>query len=185
MRKKTTISAKIQTTENIVKQLNPTMKLLKISDILPQVMNNVIISVIDDHHTQQLPENMTGDKYRTFKKSRGGVFSRDSLAFSRNESCGVYFLFNDSVDRFIGRMIKEEENLAFQTLKLVDGKIVDVNYMKLKDLAPDEKLTRSVRYIIKDDLESENETEETTMVDETDIKNISEVAAASVSLFDE
>jgi hypothetical protein len=154
-------------------------------DLLPNVINNVIIGTIDEHHTIQLPDSMNGDKYKTFRKSRGGVFSRDSLAYTRNKPHGEYFLYTEEGVRFIGRIIKEEEALMFHTLHIVDGKIVDAEYMKLKDLEPDEKLTRSVRYIKETNEDLEEETIDPILVSEAIAEDDSETAITSVSLFDE
>jgi len=183
-------TVKIQKTKKPSKKIEKTViatdhkvTMLDIKDIVPQVMSNIIIRVIDGYQTLLLPDNMTGDKYKTFKKSRGGVFARDVLAFSRGKEHGKYFLLKSPSERFIGRIVNEDELLMFQALKLIDGKLVDANYMKLRDLGEDEKLTNSVRYIKNND--QEDEIMELIITEEVELAEDSVEEPTSISLFDE
>jgi hypothetical protein len=73
------MAKKTKNKKEVEKEIHSRITDLSMAELLPQVMNNVIIGMIDGYHVQQLPDNMTGDRYKTFKKSRGGVFARDSL----------------------------------------------------------------------------------------------------------
>jgi len=52
------------------------IKDLKMNDLIPQVYNNVVITIMDGYSTLDLPYGMDRGKFKTFQKSRKVPFSR-------------------------------------------------------------------------------------------------------------
>jgi len=130
---------------------------------------------------------MDGPKFKTFRKSNGGVFNRDVLAYKRGKEYGKYVLIEGNRERKIVRLIEDEELLLFQTLRLVKGIVKDKPYMLLRKLGEKEKLTSSGRYIEKENSEHDIEVEPmviTPQVIAGDDEDI-DITTTSVSLFDE
>jgi len=164
---------------------NYVIKDLSLEKLIPQSFNNTSITIIDNHHTTYLDINMTGDKYKTFRKSVGGIFSKDLLNFNRGNSSGKYILIEGEEERIIARLIEDEELLLFKTYHLIHGLIKDKLYMKLKKLQKGEKLSNSGRYIKQRN--SEHETVEKVMKITPQMKAVDkgqEFNTSSVSLFD-
>jgi hypothetical protein len=162
------------------------IKNLKIEDLLPQNFGEVTISLHNNKHCVIMKETMNQDKFKTFKKSKGGMFLRDSLAYSRGKDCGKYLLIEGNNERKIVRLIEDEELLLFQIRKLIHGIIKDKPYMLLKKLESRQKLTSETEYI-KQNSEHEEIVEEVMNVNVTSVKidddHIS--TGSSVSLFDD
>jgi hypothetical protein len=165
---------------------NLEVKDLNISEIIPQVYNDVIISILDGYHTLYLPNNMEKGKFRTWRKSAGGMFSKDVLNYSREKDHGKYVLIEGKGERKIVRLIEDEELSLFSHLKLVKGILKDKPYMILKNLAENENLTSSVRYI-KENSEHEEVEETITVAPQATASDDDEYDSntSSVSLFDE
>jgi hypothetical protein len=162
------------------------IKDLKMNDLIPQVYNNVVITIMDGYSTLDLPYGMDRGKFKTFQKSAGGAFHRDVLNFSRGKKHGKYLLVEGKNERKIVRLIEDEELTAFKSLRLVKGILKDKPYMVLKNLMPDEKLTGVGRYI-KENSEHD-EVEETININIPVINSEDddfESHTSSVSLFDE
>jgi hypothetical protein len=162
------------------------IKDLKISDIIPQSYNDVIITIMDGYHTLHLPPTMEKGKFKTWRKSAGGMFSKDVLNFSRKKEHGKYVLIEGRGERKIVRLIEDEELNEFKHFKLVKGIVKDKPYMILKKLSPGEKLTNTRRYIKEN---SEHvEIEETINITPQMLSNSDDdydTNVSSVSLFDE
>ena len=118
-----------------------------LTTLVPNVFENVIIYIRDGKHVLDLPTNMIGDMFRKWKKTRGGIFSRDLLRFLRGkDNAGKYVLIEKDGYRTVARLIEEEEELLmFKSLKLVDGNLKDVPYMILRTVPMGEKLTNFYR----------------------------------------
>lgn len=141
--------------DNIVKE---TITDVTFEHLIPNVIDNIIVTIFEDHHTVVLPVGFTGSQFRTWHKGKGGVFSTDVLNFTLNKPHGKYVLIKSKDQNCVARIIEEPEELQFKTMKLVDGQIKDRPYMILKKLEEGEKLASTQRYINeKDVIPEENE----------------------------
>jgi len=161
------------------------IKDLDMSDLLPQSLNGVIILEHEGRHCLDMPFMMDGAKFKTWRKSKGGLFNLDAIKYLRGHEYGKYLLIEGSGKRKIVRLIEDEELLMFKTLKLLNGMVKDKPFMLVKNLAPGEKLTTSERYIKKnsehEEVEDEMKIQPTVIKPEAD----HESNTTSVSLFDE
>lgn len=165
---------------------NLSIKDLKMDELIPQEYNGVIITIMDGYQTLDLPVSMEKNKFKTWRKSAGGVFSRDVLNYSRNKEHGKYVLLEGNGEKKIVRLIEDEELFMFKHLKLIKGIIKDKPYMLLKNVDNNDKLTSNGRYIKEN---SEHEKVEETIaigpqVTASDTDDF-ESHTSSVSLFDE
>jgi hypothetical protein len=80
------------------------------------------------------------------------------LNFTFKQPHGKYILIKSKGLNCVARVITEEEELQFRTMKLVDGQIKDRPYMILKKLENGEKLSSTQRYINEKDIEHEEST---------------------------
>ena len=95
----------------------------------------------EEHHTLAVPMNFSGSQFRTWHKGKGGAFSRDVLNFSRNKPSGKYVIIKNNTLNCVARLIDEEEESNFQSLKLIDGIVKDKPYMMLKKVQYGESLS--------------------------------------------
>lgn len=107
---------------------------IDIKDLIPNVIDNFVVAILEDHHTVILPPNINGQQFTIWNKGRGGVFSRDVLKYSRGLNSGKYVIIKEANRKFIARIISEEELFQFKTLKLTSGQVKDTNYMFLKEI---------------------------------------------------
>ena len=168
--------------ENV--DINYSIKDLSMSDIIPQMVDGNLIYVQNGYHTQYLPEGMIGEKYKMFKRGKGGVFCRDTMNFSKGKRTGRYVLIEGNDERFIARLIEDDELLMFQTLKLIDGLVKDKPYMTLRVLEHDEKLTSYNRYIKERNIDYENMEEPANPAEQEFDENFPPLLS-NVPLFDE
>jgi len=138
-----------------VEEVRETVTDIKFDKLIPNVIDNFLITIFEDHHTILFPINATGTQFRAWNKGKGGVFSKDVLKYSLNLPHGKYVLIKSKALKCIARVISEEEELQFKTMKLVDGQIKDRPYMILKKLENGEKLSSTQRYINEKDIEHE------------------------------
>lgn len=137
-------------TENllqIVNEKNVSIRDLNITEIIPNVIENVIVAIVNEKCLLHLPNNMSGTDHKHWKNGRGGVFSRDINKYINGKSYGKYILIEDKKETKIVRLIEDKEFEMFNTLKLIDGKIKDKNFMILRCLVTGESLTKNDRYI--------------------------------------
>jgi len=144
---------KVQASGEIV---NDTITDIKIEQLIPNVIENFIVTIFEGHQTVALPMNITGTEFRAWYKRKGGVFAKDVLQFSLKKPHGKYVLIKGQTLNCVARLITEEEELQFKTMKLVDGQIKDRPYMILKKLEEGEKLSSTQRYINENDIEPED-----------------------------
>lgn len=111
---------------------------IDISDLLPNVIDNIMITMFEGFHTVVLPLNTNNLMFRNWHKKQGGVFSRDVVKFSQGKPTGKYILIHGSLLNCVARIIDDSEMDIFTALKLVDGKIQDKSFMILKPLAEGE-----------------------------------------------
>ena len=163
------------------------IKDLKIEELFPQFVNNVTVTIENGRQTLYLPEGMDKGKFKTFRKSKGGMFAKDVMNFGRGNEHGKYVLIEGKGERKIVRLIEDEELFLFQTFKLVSGIIKDKPFMLLKNLQDGQNYTSSGRYIEKINSE-ELENEETMNVNPqvtAELEDDHDSTGSSVSLFDE
>lgn len=135
------------------------VKDLNINQIIPNMIDNFLITIIDDHHTLVIPSNITGDIFAIWKKNRGGIFSFDVLQYSLNKSHGKYIQIKSNNLNCIARVITDDELNYFESKKIIDGKIKDMHYMILKNLENGQKLSETTQYIYESETTHiENET---------------------------
>lgn len=131
---------------------------VNIEYLIPNVIDNILVTIFEDHHTVVLPTSATDVVFKAWYKGKGGIFSKDVLNYSRNKSHGKYVLIKRKSVNHVVRIISEEEELHFKTMKLIDGKVKDRPYMLIKTLEDGEKLSTTKRYINeKDDYTEESE----------------------------
>jgi hypothetical protein len=130
------------------KILNYTLRNLQINEICPNFVDGVVISIEGGKRRLDLPSSMSSDVFRKWLGGRGGVFSQDVSHFLKKKPSAKYILMEGEGERTILRLIDDDEFLAFETRKLVDGKVKDKAYMVLRNIKENEPLTTSSRYII-------------------------------------
>jgi len=162
------------------------IKDLKIKDLLPQIYNDTVVAILDGYHTLVLPVGMDSGKFKTFRKSAGGIFSKDVLQFSRSQEHGNYLLIEGKGEKKVVRLIEDDEVTLFQSLRLIKGIVKDKPYMLLRHLGPDEKINYIGRYIEKENSEHEEVEEVMAIpVQMTADEDDHETNVTNVSLFDE
>jgi hypothetical protein len=131
---------------------------------------------------------MNGEKYRTWKKRRGGAFYKDVFEFTRGREHGKYVMVTGEDIEYVIRLIEEEELEDFQARRLVHGKIKDKSFMILHNNSDTpEKDEEEDGYIDENNQEdNENESEHLMIVKPTNIAPDDEEtgSAKSISLFD-
>lgn len=140
-----------------VEEKNLSIKDLKILNLVPNVVDDVVIGIPNGHVEAYLPKDMSGDRYKKWLKGRGGIFYRDLTRANSNRAHGKYVLLEGNGSRMISRLIDDDEIELFSVLKLIDGKIKDLPYMTIRTLEEDEKLTSTQRYIKENDEEYNSE----------------------------
>ena len=89
---------------------NLSIKDLNINEIVPNVVENVIIHVFDNRCQLNLPSNMTGFDFKKWKNGRGGIFSKDLNDFLFGKNDNQYVLLKSEKERKIIRLINDNEN---------------------------------------------------------------------------
>ena len=120
---------------------------VNINEITPNVINEYTVNILDGHHTVIIPMNTNGMQFRAWHKGKGGIFSKDVLNYSLGLPHGKYVVINGHKLNCIARIISEDEELHFRTMKLVDGQIKDRPYMILKHLLENEPLSSVRGYV--------------------------------------
>lgn len=131
---------------------------LTIDNIIPNIIDNNIVTIYDGHHTIFLGHNVTGQMLKIWYKSRGGIFSKDVLNYSLGKEHGKYMLLHKTTEDQIIRLISDEEEFQFRTLKLVDGQLKDRPYMILRNVIKGQELTNTKReYITENEIALEED----------------------------
>ena len=138
--------------QNIKEDSNLIITDINIEKLIPNVIDNFLVGIVDGHHTIILPMNINGSQFKNWKKGRGGIFSKDVLNYTLNKPFGKYVLIKDKKEKIIARIISEPEELQFKSLKLVDGQIKDKSYMILLKLQKSKKFLSAQRYINEKDI---------------------------------
>lgn len=128
---------------------------VEISQLIPNVIDNVLITIDDNHHTLFLPLNFNGLQFKNWKKTRGAVFSKDVLNYSLQKPTGKYIVIKSKDLNCIARIIDENEKLNFEVLKLIDGTIKDRPYTIIKNIENGEIIS-SFKPLIEKDTEKDS-----------------------------
>ena len=67
------------------KELNYSIKDLSMDKIIPNVIDNFIVTIFEDHHTIVMPSHITGVQFKAWSHGRGGIFSKDVLRYALNK----------------------------------------------------------------------------------------------------
>jgi hypothetical protein len=138
-----------------IEEINYTIKDLVIDEIIPNVIDNFMVTIFEDHHTIVIPPTITGIQLKAWSRGRGGIFSKDILNYTLGQKYGQYVLIKGDKIYCIARLILEEEIPTFNTFKLIDGQIKDVSYMILRNLKEDDRLINTQKLIIEKDVYTE------------------------------
>jgi len=115
---------------------------LSVGQLLPTVIDKVLITIYEGYHTIFPPMDMGKFIYNnTWKKGVGGVFNQDVVNYSRGKSTGKYLQVKSPTLNCIIRLISEEEIERFTILGLIHGQVKDSLYMVLRNLEPGGNLT--------------------------------------------
>jgi hypothetical protein len=131
----------LEETENVI------IKDLAISQIIPNLVDDVVVGIFEGKVESYLPRTMSGDKYRRWYLGKGGIFYKDVKNFNNNKSAGQYVLISNNESKFIARLIEEHEFDMFKLRNIIDGTIKDKQYMIVRHLDEDENLIKTARYI--------------------------------------
>jgi hypothetical protein len=134
-------------------EINVNITDINIKRLIPNMIDDFIVTVYEDHHTIFMPMNSTGTNFKIWKKGKGGVFSKDVLNFSLDKSHGNYVMIKGAGINCIARLIDEDEEIFFKTNKLIDGQIKDKSFMIFKDLNIDNRINTTNEYINERDVE--------------------------------
>ena len=127
-----------------VEDVNDIVTDVNIGELIPNVIDNILVTMFENYHTVVLPLNVNDIMFRVWQKGRGGVFSKDVTQYSKGKTTSKYVLIKGASLNCVARLVSEQEELTFTALKLIDGKIKDRPYMILKHLSEGEKLNSSV-----------------------------------------
>lgn len=136
------------------------VKDVHIKDIVPNQIDGVTIDVVDGRREIYLPVGMSGEKFLTWKKHRGGIFYKDIFSWLAGDPCGKYIQATGEGVDLILRVIDDEDLSAFQLRRLVHGKVKDQYVMILKNRLESQELEEESEYIKEIDLGDPAKTEE-------------------------
>ncbi|MCK9446485.1 hypothetical protein M0Q50_06400 [bacterium] len=158
---------------------------INIKELIPNVIDNVIVTIRDNHHAIFIPTNMPGMELRAWYKGPGGIFSKDIKNYTLGNSTGQYIIIKNNELNCIARLINEDEEELFNTLNLNHGKIKDKSYMILKCINENEKINSLQEYLININMNIEEESLiiESEVLPEDD--GLKEKEFKSVELFNE
>lgn len=162
------------------------VKDLNLEDLVPTIVDGVAISIINGRREISLPDNMNGDKFRTWKKRRGGIFYKDVFEFTRGREHGKYVKVTGEDIEYIIRLIEEEELEDFEARRLVHGKIKDKSFMILHNNSEIDETEEDQDGYIDENNQEDTIEEHLMIVKPTNITPDDEEtgSARSISLFD-
>jgi len=172
---------------NEAENLDSSVTDIDIKYLIPNVIDNYMITILNGHHTIVLPPNTSGPQFKCWYRNKGGIFSKDVLNYSLKKPYGKYILIKNDDLNCIARIIDDEEELEFSSMKLIDGKIKDKSYMILRNIENGKKISSIQRYINENDME--NDDSYVSMIIKKTIQEDDEEElnhrSGSISLFDE
>jgi hypothetical protein len=128
---------------------NVSIKNLTISQIIPNIIDNVIINIVNNKREIRLPKDMSGYKLSEWMQGRGGIFSRDIKSYINGTPNGNYFLLEE--DKII-RVL--EDNEIESSNNIIDGKINNKYYTIIRKIKNGEGLTQSNKKEEMEEIES-------------------------------
>lgn len=162
------------------------VKDLNLEDLVPTIIDGVAVSIVNGRREISLPDHMNGDKFRTWKKRRGGAFYKDVFEFTRGRDHGKYVMVTGEDLEYVIRLIEDEELEEFQARHLVHGKIKDKSFMILHNNSETDENGEAEDGYIHENNQEDNESEHLMIVKPTNISPDDEEtgSAKSISLFD-
>ena len=126
---------------------------ISIESLAPGKYRNVTVKLVEGRHLLQIPSNMDGSRFKLWKRTDAGIFSRDLLRFTKGKASGEWLLIQGKKYTSVVRLIDDSENTDFDGLMLLHGKIKDAYYMHLKTVLSTQNINWAAGYIN----QSENE----------------------------
>lgn len=160
------------------------IKDLDLECLIPNNIDNVIINIKDSTCELILPHNMNNFEFQKWKNTKGGIFYKDVKSFCSNKPYGKYVSIQETDHIKIARLISNEESPLFNTLKLIDGKIKDSEYMLLKVIKIGESLRNTNRYIEKNIDDFYNIKIIIPDISSVQEDSVNQINSESISLFD-
>ena len=172
--------------QKILSEKATQVKDLNLEDLVPTVIDGVTIKIVDGKREISLPDNMDGDKYRTWKKRKGGAFYKDVFELTRGREHGKYVKVTGEDLEYVIRLIEEEEIEDFQARRLVHGKIKDKSFMILHNNSDTDENQEDQDGYIDENNQEDIANEHLMIVKPTNIAPDDEEtgSAKSISLFD-
>lgn len=172
--------------EKILSEEVTQVKDLNLEDLVPTIIDGVTVSIVDGRREISLPDHMNGDKFRTWKKRKGGAFYKDVFDLTRGRDHGKYVMVTGEDLEYVIRLIEEEELEEFQARRLVHGKIKDKSFMILHNNSEIDENEEGEDGYIDENNQEDNESEHLMIVKPTNIAPDDEEtgSAKSISLFD-
>jgi len=158
---------------------------VKLEEILKFYNNidGVALTVENGRVESIVSSNMSGLHLKMWKNNRGGVLKKDIQEFYKIGVFPEYFIISDGTNKFLIRIIDEDEEQYFVIRNLIHGKLKDANYMILRDFNQiPQKNNEYIEQVSLDIYEEENEHN-----DDLDIPLIEDEASFdhNVSLFED
>jgi len=125
------------------------IKNLTISQIVPNIIDNVIINIVNNKREICLPKDMSGYKLSEWLRGRGGIFSKDIKSYINGKSTENYFLLDG---RKIIRIIDNQERESL--IDIIDGEINNKYYTLIREIKDGENLTQSNKKEEMEEIES-------------------------------
>ena len=120
---------------------------LDIDTLVPGMYGQVTFRKDGDSYLLDIPKNMTGERFRFWKKTAAGLFLKDYRQFKRDAPHGEWLLVSGKKYQSIVRLIDESEIGDFTAYKMLHGKIKDKYYMHLKTVNSDKNINWNTGYI--------------------------------------
>lgn len=163
------------------------MKDLKIEEILPITIEDIIIRISNERRELGLPYGFNGDRLKTWKRRSGGILYKDLFHYLKGEDSGKYIQAEGGNILLILRLIEDEELEDFESKKLIHGKIKDKPFMLLRNLSEIEEKNNDDGYIDESNQEDDENETNSMIINNPNIPPEEEEGAGSgrsISLFD-
>jgi hypothetical protein len=172
--------------QKILSEKATQVKDLNLEDLVPTVIDGVTIKIDNGRREISIPDSMNGDKFRTWKKRKGGAFYKDIFELTRGREHGKYVMVTGEDIEYVIRIIEEDEMEEFQARRLVHGKIKDKSFMILYNNSDPNENDEDQEGYIDENNQEDIENENLMIVEPTNIAPDDEEtgSAKSISLFD-
>jgi len=117
-----------------------TVECVNLTDIVPNVIDNVVINIENGRHILHLPSDMGKDSFRRSLQGRMGIFSNDVLKMSKNTFVTTHYRkVTDGNAVYIVRLV-DDLSPMHNTSEFVDGYIDGRPFTKMMDRSVGEGL---------------------------------------------